>query len=452
MLEIYEFNLGLLLDTKKLTCKVIESSFTSGDIIIPRSVKYKDKEYCLTYIGSNAFKDNKKIKSFKFSEDSEIKLINFHSFEKSTLECINIPSKVKKINEYAFSYCYNLTTVTFPSHSQLLKIGASSFYLSSILSIRIPASVHIISDYAFSYCRQLKTVEFNPKSKLKSICNMSFICCSSLENIKIPKSVNLIGECAFYYCIKLKDVFIEENSSLETIGKNAFALTSIDKFFISPKLLNINGIGISNWINISISPHNPNFSLYNDTFVIGKSKSEVNNFDALYLAHCDVEKAVIPSFISKICTNAFFQHKKLKTLEFEENSKIESIENEAFIESSVECAYIPSSVEKIGFKAFEGCVNLRFIKFYLNSNCIEKVEKRMYIHKFAFMSCIMLETIEFLGNNLWLSNDCLIYCSKLMILACPNAECFCYESGFYSINLMIIVKANSRIMEKMYNI
>lgn len=451
MLEIYEYNLGLLLDTKKLTCKVIESSFANGDIIIPRSIKYKDKEYCLTVIGSNAFKDNSKIKSLKFSEDSEIKLICFHSFEKSTLESINFSSKVKKIDECAFSYCYSLSTVTFPSNSQLLKIGASSFYLSSILSITIPASVHIISYSAFSNCRQLKTVEFHPKSKLVSICNMSFIYCTSLENIKIPKSVKLIGEYAFNYCIKLKDVFIEENSSLETIGKNAFAVTSIDKFFISSKLLNIDGIGISNWIDVSISPHNPNFLVYNNTFVIGKSKSEVKDFDALYFAHCGVERAVIPSFISKICTNAFFRHKKLKTLEFEKNSKIESIEDEAFNLSSVECVSIPCSVEKIGLAAFSGCVNLRFVKFYLDSNSIEKVDKRMYIQKFAFMSCIMLETIEFLGNNLWLNNDCLTYCSKLMIIACPNAECFCYESGFhyYNTNMMIIVKANSRIMEKM---
>ena len=117
-------------------------------------------------------------------------------------------------------------------------------------------------------------------------------------------------------------------------------------------MLNISGIGFSNLIDMSISPHNSSFSLYNDTFVIGKSKNELDNFDSLYIALHDVEKAVIPSFITKICSNAFFQHKKLKTIEFMNNSKIESIENEAFDQSSVKTVSIPSSVKQIGLNAF----------------------------------------------------------------------------------------------------
>ena len=116
----------------------------------------------------------------------------------------------------------------------------------------------------------------------------------------------MIGENAFYYCDKLKKVLISEDSKLETIKKDAFKMTSIEKFFISPKLLNISGIGFSNLIDMSISPHNSSFSLYNDTSVIGKSKNELDNFDSLYIALHDVEKAVIPSFITKICSNAFF--------------------------------------------------------------------------------------------------------------------------------------------------
>lgn len=444
-----EFDLQLLMDPRKLTCKIIESSFKSGDVNIPRIIKYEDKEYRLTTIGNNAFKDNKRIKSFKCSEDTEIKSIFMHSFENSSLESIIIPPKVKKINEFAFSRCYFLHTVTFPSNSQLQSIKASSFYFSNINFIKIPASVQMISDRAFCDCRNLKTVEFHPKSKLKSICNLSFYQCSSLEEITIPKSVILIGDYAFACCSKLEKVCIAEDSNLETIGRNAFGYTSIKHFFISPKLSNIDCFGNSNLNDISISPHNPNFALYNNAFVIGKSKSEVSGFDVLYFALCDVEKAVIPSFISVIRSNAFFLHKKLKTLEFDDNSKIELIEDEAFGGSTIESVSIPSSIMQINKYAFAHCSNLRHVVFSEKSNCIRKDDKPMEIQKNAFI-CNMLETIEFLGNCMKIGDARFFYSGKFMILACPDADCICFEFKFNNpSNSLIFVKANSRIMEKL---
>lgn len=79
----------------------------------------------------------------------------------------------------------------------------------------------------------------------------------------------------------------------------------------------------------------------------------------------------------------------MKTIEFMNNAKIESIENEAFDQSSVKTVSIPSSVKQIGLNAFISCLNLRSVEFTENFKCNEKDDKPTEIQKHAFMMCTM---------------------------------------------------------------
>ena len=63
------------------TATVVKSPDSAGEIVIQKSVKHENKEYIITNIGTNAFKNNNNVKSIKFTEDSEIRKFCKFSFD-----------------------------------------------------------------------------------------------------------------------------------------------------------------------------------------------------------------------------------------------------------------------------------------------------------------------------------------------------------------------------------
>ena len=110
-----------------------------------------------------------------------------------------------KIDNYAFSYCWSLTSVTIGN--SVTSIGEHAFMCcTGLTSITIPNSVTGIGVYAFSLC-------------------------TNLTSVTIPNSVTNIGKGAFNYCISLNSVTIP--NSVTSIENDVFYGSSnlIDKFF-----------------------------------------------------------------------------------------------------------------------------------------------------------------------------------------------------------------------------
>ena len=84
----------------------------------------------------------------------------------------------------------------------------------------------------------------------------------------------------------------------------------------------------------------------------------MNEFDILVFCSRNAESATIPSSIKVIKSYAFEDCLKLKTIEFQPNSKLEIIEKCAFSNTTIENLFLPSSVKKICEKAFNYCKNL----------------------------------------------------------------------------------------------
>ena len=132
-----------------------------------------------------------------------------------------IPDSVTNIDDWAFSGCSGLTSVTIPD--SVAGIGENAFYYcSGLTSITIPDSVTNIEDHTFSGCSGLTSVTI--PDRVTNIGDYAFFECYGLTSVTIPNSVKKIGYCAFFYCSGLTSITIP--NSVINIDGGAFAFCS----------------------------------------------------------------------------------------------------------------------------------------------------------------------------------------------------------------------------------
>ncbi len=121
------------------------------------------------------------------------------------------------IDDFAFSDCSSLTSITIPD--SVTSIGERAFSgCSSLTSITIPDGVTSIGDGALCSCSSLTSITIG--DSVTSIGSSAFEDCSSLTSITIPDSVTSIGYEAFYGCKFLISITIGDN--VTSIGYEAF--------------------------------------------------------------------------------------------------------------------------------------------------------------------------------------------------------------------------------------
>ena len=138
-----------------------------------------------------------------------------------TLKSIVIPGSVKAIEDGAFRGCTNLASVTLSEG--LEKIGESAFSECGLSSGALPSTVKEIGRWAFSYCEKL--IEIDLPDGIKEIKDYIFAECFSLVRVGIPDSVESIQRHSFYYCTALLSVDLPRN--LSYLSGEAFYGTSV---------------------------------------------------------------------------------------------------------------------------------------------------------------------------------------------------------------------------------
>ena len=217
-----------ILSPADLTCEVygpVDKDFY-GDIVIPSSVSFKNKELSVINIRQSAFNGCSSIKSI--SIPTSVTTIGSEAFSGCTsLVSISIPNSVTSLRERVFQDCPGLTGVDIPN--SVTSIGDYAFYCcTGLTSVDIPDSVTSIGEYAFYGCTGLMGVTIG--DSVTSIGSSAFYGCTGLTGVDIPDSVTEIGWYAFSYCTGLTSVTI--GNSVTSIGMGAFSyctgLTSID--------------------------------------------------------------------------------------------------------------------------------------------------------------------------------------------------------------------------------
>lgn len=330
---------------------------------------------------------------------------------------LNHTSKLQKItisienSNYKYDDKQNFIFGRSNSKSSNFDVIVSANRLINIA--QIPSFIKHIDSFAFSYCMSLKVIIFEEQSELESIGDNAFLC-SSIINIKIPKKVQQIKEATFSYCKFLQTVSFEDDSELKIIDQFAFKFSSIKSLFIPEKVEDLKDewCNYTNSLtNILVSPMNKNLKYLNEDkqIIIGKSNLFDDSFDSIFFANRNIEVAIIPSSIRYLKPSSFCNCNKLKTFEFQNDSNLVSIGQNCFAYSSLIDIKIPNHVIEIEKGAFTGCLQLKNVLIEKNSelNKISSVafsgslikeifipEKVTQIGEFCFSDCRQLEKIE----------------------------------------------------------
>ena len=132
-----------------------------SSVKIPKKIQINSKDFVVTEIAANAFKNNKKLTK------------------------VTMPKSIKVIGKNAFQNCSALKTATIGSN--VTTIGNSAFEgCSKLTKVTIPARVTKIGKKAFCNCKKLKTVIIKTKS-LKFVGSKAFTGCYKTLSVKVPK-------------------------------------------------------------------------------------------------------------------------------------------------------------------------------------------------------------------------------------------------------------------------
>ncbi|MDE6715071.1 MAG: leucine-rich repeat domain-containing protein, partial [Muribaculaceae bacterium] len=287
-----------------------------------------------------------------------------------------LPSSVKAIGRYAFSYCDSLTSVVIGN--SVTTIGNSAFSsCTGLTSIDIPNSVQTIGDYAFHVCTGFTSIVIG--NSVKTIGESAFSGCSGMTSVKVlwdkPVAINEYVFSTDTYSKATLD--IPENTLVDYLATNWKKFSNISVAGAPTKLYSD---GVLKYRLIE-NPDNREAVVVSGNY---GSMTEVN-IPERFTDDSDAENPV-RYIITGIAPDAFKNCTKLKTVNFHSRSVLTAIGNSAFSGcSSLSGIKLPGTVTTIGASAFSSCSKL---------NSVELSDSLLTIGNYAFNACTALIDIK----------------------------------------------------------
>ncbi len=310
-----------VIDEDAKTVQVATNTGASGDLVIPETVENEGVTFTVI-----------KIRDRAFTYCTDITSVTF-------------PNTLTSIGGWAFYGCSGISSIEIPE--LVTKIDMSTFeFCSGLQSVTIPSSVTEISNSAFRYCSSLTAVSL-PES-ITSIAGYAFSDCSSLISITIPASVKLIGDAAFKDCPSLEEIIVEQGN----------------KFYCSA-----DGVLLSNDRTDLLS------------YPAGKA--------------CD--DYLIPNTVTTICPYSFSGCVNLKSVTIP--GTVTSINERAFYNcNGLESITLPESITSILMNTFQDCSKLKSVVI---PNSVKEIESHAFYNCKGLTSCIIGSGVTTLGEGVF---------------------------------------------------
>ena len=333
----------------------------------------------LLEIGKSAFRMCKGINIIALP--NSLRSIGSRAFERTSIQSIDIPRDITKIELGTFDYCQKLEKVTLPEG--IISIESNGFNGCAMLkSIELPNTLETLGGNSFTGTG-LTSVSL--PSSLKVIGSYSFTG-TKISNIVIPGQVKSIETKAFYDCYNLISVTldVEENSDIiiadDSFGNTEMTREGVQNIYISNK--NIDSIPNAPWGALRATIHwkdgdTQPLLVYSGRYVFNVRKQSVQLFlgghesqltipssftyggktydvkeigDKAFYGRSEITTVTIPDTVIKIGNQAFSNCNDLKEITFSKN--LQSIGNYAFSNTSLSSIDLPESLNFMGIGAF----------------------------------------------------------------------------------------------------
>ncbi len=273
--------------------------------------------------------------------------------------------------EANFAYGFRLNDFLGSSYvSQLKKIVLCEGYtyvysrfaygLTNLESVTIPDSVTKIGQYAFYNCGSLTELNISEDNQIATVETYAFYN-SGITNFVVGTKCKTFGSNAFYYATNLKTIYNLGSLSIVAGATNygylAYYATNI---FDDLKLLPYTQFTYGDF-TVSITSDVVTIEKYNGTAsdVTVPSEIEYNGYvyDKIIIGdnaftNSTIESVYIPNTVTSIGNSAFASVTTLKSVTFEEDSKLTTIGSQAFISTGIETITLPDSLLYIYEAAF----------------------------------------------------------------------------------------------------
>ena len=232
-------------------------------------------------------------------------------------------------NGKLISYSGDDLQIVIPS--EVTEIGGFVFANSGVRKVVIGSGVKIIGRGAFKNCKTL--MEISLPNGLEEIGASAFEDCVGLQKVYIGDLTKTIGEKAFKGCGTLVEVYLPED--LEEIGASAFEnCVGLQKIYGGSK---IKRIGDAAFHECPIAEFNfSSVTSIGDNAFLGSKLTEITFGRDLTSLGC----------------KAFAGCLNLRSVIFDADSPLETIEESAFESCSVTDLQLPAHLKKIGRRAF----------------------------------------------------------------------------------------------------
>ena len=321
----------------------------------------------------------------------------------TSLESINIPSKLKPEDAYAFVSALpeSVKNIDLKADDSNFKLVDGVLYSTDMTrlfkylgssdrtSFTVPESVTSIENCAFRNCKNLKNIEIG--SNVESIGLNAFEGCANLTDITLLNVSDISSE-AFKNCINLNNV---ELGSVKTIESNAFdGCKSLVSITIPAGVSDIyQGVfaNCDSLEEIIVDEGNTKYSTFDGCLYKDQTLMEYPNAKA--------ENYVVPSYTTAIASKAFEGRNSLKSVVIPDS--VTRIDNYAFSDcGNLTTVSLPVGIDTIESYTFNNCTSLSKIN----------IPESLYtIYYFAFANCKSLKSIDFPKT---LQNDTLYVYSR----------------------------------------